>query len=283
MGHMRTCPFWSADHTRSCESRDLPRHTALPDGHAIKVAAQASAYRANHATGERPTIPIRPGSRIHGPRKDGFQAIMAAATRREQKVAAPSRHQREPSRSWPQHGARDGSSSRQSKGVAATRRPPLASSMSRRQPRDGEIRSHRSAKVARRVRACSNRLLGRTRSAHRPGSDQVASTSTCGVRCLLAASSCAQCPCRFRTRIQTRVGFRGNPCVRVTRYAFVLSTHDVITDRDITQGENQRSHAHFSECSALVKSRHFGEQPTYHLRDRAELSTRSRRACRGGK
>ena len=52
------------------------------------------------------------------------------------------------SRSWPQHGARDGSSSRQSKGVAATRRPPLASSMSRRQPqnlpRDGEIRSHRA-------------------------------------------------------------------------------------------------------------------------------------------
>ena len=135
-------------------------------------------------------------SHTRGPRKDGFQAIMAAATRREQKVAAPSRHSREPSRSWPQHGARDGSSSRQSKGVAATRRPPLASSMSRRQPqnlpRDGEIRSHRSAKVARRVRACSNRLLGRTRSAHRPGSDQVASTSTCGVRCLLAASSCAQ-------------------------------------------------------------------------------------------
>mmetsp|Transcript_31770 Transcript_31770/g.83028 ORF Transcript_31770/g.83028 Transcript_31770/m.83028 type:complete len:272 (+) Transcript_31770:66-881(+) len=41
-----------------------------------------------------------------------------------------------------------------------------------------QIRSHRSAKVARRVRACSNHILGRTRIAHRAGSDWVASTST---------------------------------------------------------------------------------------------------------
>ena len=46
-------------------------------------------------------------------------------TRREQKIAAPMRQQSLSSRSWPQHGAWDRSTPRQSEEAAATRRHPL--------------------------------------------------------------------------------------------------------------------------------------------------------------
>ena len=143
---MRTRPFFPADRTRWCKSRHLRGHAAPQYGHAIKSAAQFRAYRAEYATGEPPTVPIRPGSRTNGPPKDGFKAIVAASTRREQKTAAPKRQQSESSRSWPHHGACERSASRQSDGSAASRRPPLAASMSRWQPEilrwDGVIRSH---------------------------------------------------------------------------------------------------------------------------------------------
>ena len=148
-GHMQTCPFWSADRTRSSESLAIFRETPLfrtATPSSCGIAPCVSRHARNLGASNYPHRTRHAGSRIHGPPKDGFQATTAAATRREQKIAAPTRQLCESSRSWAQHGAREWSASRQSEGAAAARRPPLAAFTSRRQAEnllwDGVIRSH---------------------------------------------------------------------------------------------------------------------------------------------
>ena len=92
------------------------------------------------------------------------------------------------SRSWPQHGARDRSAPRQSEEAAATRRHPLAATLSCPRPpnlhRPVRFDSHRSVTSEIGVRASSNAYLGHIPTACRPGSVRVASKSTLdGWRC----------------------------------------------------------------------------------------------------
>ena len=148
----------------------------------MKIAAQSRAYRVEYATGEPSTIPIRSGSRTHGPLQDGFQATAAAAMRREQKIVAPMRQQSLLSRCWPQHGARDRSTPRQSEEAAATRRHPLAATLSCPRPpnlrRPVRFDSPRSVTSEIRVRASGSAYLDHILTAYRACSVRVASNPT---------------------------------------------------------------------------------------------------------
>ena len=133
-------------------------------------------------------MPIRLGSRAHGPSQDSLQASAAARTRREQDMAARKRQSHKPWRSRARHGPHGWCASCQRVEAAATRRHPLASTMSCPRPpnlrRPVRIDGPGSATSEMRVRAGSNAHLAHILTACRPGSVRVASISTLdGWRC----------------------------------------------------------------------------------------------------
>ena len=133
-------------------------------------------------------MPIRLGSRAHGPSHDSLQASAAARTRREQDMAARKRQSHKPWRLRARHGPHGWCASCQRVEAAATRRNPLASTMSCPRPpnlrRPVRIDGPGSATSEMRVRAGSNAHLAHILTACRPGSVRVASKSTLdGWRC----------------------------------------------------------------------------------------------------
>ena len=119
-------------------------------------------------------MPIRLGSRAHGPSHDSLQAGAAARTRREQDMAARKRQSHKPWRLRARHGPHGWCASCQRVEAAATRRHPLASTMSCPRPpnlrRRVRIDGPGSATSEMRVRAGSNAHLAHILTACRPGS-----------------------------------------------------------------------------------------------------------------
>ena len=127
-------------------------------------------------------MPIRFGSRAHGLLPDSLQASAAARKRREQNMAARKRQRHKPWRLRARHGPHGWCASCQRVEAAATRRHPLASTMSCRRPpnlrRPVRFDSPRSVTSEIRVRASGSAYLDHILTAYRAFSVQVASNPT---------------------------------------------------------------------------------------------------------
>ena len=153
-------------------------------------------------------MPIRFGSREHGPLPDGLQASAAARTRRGQKSVARKRQSHKRWRSRPRYGPHGWQPSYQRVEAAATRRHPLAATLSCPRPpnlrRPVRIDGRQSATSEIRVQAGSNTYLGHTLTAYRAGSERISSNLTRdGWRCC-RAPFCEQVSLPFPDALRDR-------------------------------------------------------------------------------
>ena len=187
--------FFCGPQPRRRSNRDLRDNRAPHTGRFAESRAQPRAHRAENATTKPRTKPIRFGSRGNGPLPDGHQASAAARTRREQKSDARKRQSHKRWRSRPRYGSHEWCPSCQRVEAAATRRHPLAATLSCPRPpnlrRPVRFDGPRSATSEIRVRASSTAYLGHIPTACRACSVRVASNPTRDGRwrrCRLCAS-----------------------------------------------------------------------------------------------